>query len=96
MGYGFPMLKSSFTCRRLTAVLLIPFHMAFVFIGVVIIIYTVILTNAMSEFSGNIIILFGIEFIVYMYLSALITISIHAFGIKVCQFESLFIIINGE
>lgn len=83
MSYGWPMIRSTFTCRRLSAVAMIPFHLAFIFVGLMIMTYTIILTKAMSEFSSQIIVSFGRFYIAYMYLSALLTIAIHAFGIKV-------------
>jgi drug/metabolite transporter superfamily protein YnfA len=79
------MIKSTFSCRRLVAAAMIPFHLAFIIVGLLIMIFTIILTTSMSEFSGRIIAAFGHILVVYMYLSALFVIGVHAFGIKVCH-----------
>jgi drug/metabolite transporter superfamily protein YnfA len=79
------MIKSTFTCRRLTAAAMIPFHLTFIVVGLLIMTFTIILTKSMSEFSGRIIAAFGHMLIVYMYLSALFVIGVHTFGIKVCR-----------
>ena len=83
MGYAWPKVRSTFTRRRLIAAGLIPFHLGFIVGGLVIAVYTIVLTKSMSAFSDRIIAKFGYFSVVYMYLTAVCDIAVHAFGIKV-------------